>query len=55
MRKIAKRIVLSKETLRRLDEPRLAGVAGGATNVRSVCQGSCHGTCPNTTCGPLCR
>jgi len=54
MKKIAKRIVLRKDTLRYLDDPELVEAAGGATNVRSACQGSCKFTCPNTTCGTLC-
>jgi hypothetical protein len=51
MKKSAKRMILSRETVRNLDAPKLTGVAGGAlTGNRSQCQGSCFHTCPNTSC-----
>jgi hypothetical protein len=51
MKKNAKRMALSKETVRLLDAPKLAEAAGGSnTCQRSLCQGSCFHTCHNTGC-----
>lgn len=51
MRKIAKKLMLSRETLHRLAADRLSAAAGGATLLS--CFGRTCGTCPVTcmTCG----
>jgi hypothetical protein len=57
-RKIEKKLSLSKETLRSLDETSLTGVAGGVTgtNPCSVCSActSCFDTCLLDTEGVCC-
>jgi hypothetical protein len=57
-RKIGKKLSLSKETLRSMDEMSLQGVAGGITqtNVCTVCTAcaSCFDTCMLNTEGVCC-
>jgi hypothetical protein len=44
-KKPVKKIVLSKETLRRLEDGRAVEVKGGVT---ALCSGSCFNSCPKT-------
>lgn len=44
----AKKIVLSKETLRNLEDGRVQEVKGAATRINPICTGSCYNSCPPT-------
>jgi hypothetical protein len=55
---MAKKLVLSKETLRTLDDQELAGVVGGQTGLVCVQSVACHsGVCRSAVCnsGALCN
>ncbi len=43
-KKTAKKMLLSRETLRQLSVDRLETIEGGATNVRTICF-SCYSVC----------